>query len=151
MLILRPGTNDAVFTLTEKFDFYQPSVSTYNDDPVRTGPFYIFKTTNQLNSQTINILLGPDVSTDPNRYNMFDITIIQGTGSNPINAEIELYGLNDDDGSQWDYEVWACDGPSPTQSVDINWGTTYSYPRIVEVGKMIYTRQYGKPAYQPER
>lgn len=144
MLILRPGSNYGVFTLSEKFNFYNPSVSTYE-------LYYILKVTNMLNEQSINILLGPDVSTNQDRYNKFSITVIQGINSNPIDAEIGLYGLNDDNGSQWEYEVWACDGPSPTQSVVIDFGTTYSYPRPLEVGKMIYTYQYGKPAYQPER
>jgi hypothetical protein len=156
MLILRPGTHSAVFTLNEKFNFYTPSVSTYDDgqDPVvRTGPYYVFVTSNHLNGQTFNILLGPDNSGHTERYNEFDINVIQGTESNPINAEMNLYGLTDDDGSQWRYEVWACDGPSPigTQSVVIDFGTTYSLPRLLEVGKMIYTTQYGKPIYQPSR
>lgn len=129
MLKLTTGTNSSVFTLTEKFDFYTPSISTYN--PL----YYTFKITNELNGSEI-YFISDDISNHTDRYNKFLINVTQSNTPDLWNGQIGMWGLNDDDGSQWIYEVFGCEGTKPTSG-------TISVPesgRILETGRMIYTK-----------
>lgn len=130
MITLRPGQNHLYLTTTEKFDFFTPSVSTYN-------LYYILKVVNQLDEKERLVII-EDYSAHTDRYNQFPITVIyNGTQSNPLNSEIDMI---DEDDAQYLYEVWACDGPVPTSpTFSIPFGTTYSSPAILERGRLLYT------------
>lgn len=129
MLKLTTGTNSSVFTLTEKFDFYNPSVTTYSN------LYYTFKITNDLNGSEI-YFISDDISNHPERMNKFMINVTQSNTPDLFNGQIGLWGMNDDDGSQWTYEVFGCEGPKPTSG-------TISVPVSgvsLERGRMIYTK-----------
>ncbi len=129
MLKLTTGTNSTVFTLTEKYDFYDPSVGTYID------LYFLFKITNDLNRNEI-LFISEDVSPFVDRYNQFYISVTQSNTPDVWNSQIGLFGINDDDGSQWTYEVFGCQGPKPTSG-------TLSIPteaRSLETGRMIYKK-----------
>lgn len=140
MITLKPGINtEIVFTLKEKYDFYTPSVATYND------LFYYFRITNKLSGKEIDFALtaAVDVSPAQNRYNEFVITVTaSATASTDANQNwinpgynIWLYGENNDFPSQWNYEVWGCEGPMPTTgAISFPTGTA----SILENGRLLF-------------
>lgn len=132
MIVLKPGTNYVSFTLVEKYDFYTPSVSSYPD------LYFTFKIKNELNENEIYFTSNFDISLLPNRLNTFNIKVeTSPTASvDPYNAEIILSGLNEDYLSQWNYEVWGCQGPMPTSGTISITGTA----SLLETGKMLFTK-----------
>jgi hypothetical protein len=138
MITLKPGINtEVVFTLNEKYDFYTPSVATYND------LYYYFRITNKLNGNKIDFALSSAVDIGNNRANKFHITVTQSATASAnanrgwVNSgyNIWLYGQNNDFPSQWDYEVWGCKGPMP--SGDIYFPVSGSNPpRLLEIGRV---------------
>jgi hypothetical protein len=133
MIIIKPGINSCVFTLNEKFDFFNPSPSLYPD------LYYFFRLTNSLNGSEVVFTSNKDDSLYPNRYNQFDITVAIGTQStDPHNAIIGLTGPNEDYLSQWTYEVWACSGPMPLSgTISLPISGSYS-PVLIEGGRALY-------------
>lgn len=144
MITLKPGLNtDVVFTLNEKFDFYTPSVASYNNK------FYYLRITNKLNGQGIDFALpsSADVG-NGTRYNKFQITVTaSATASIGANGDwvnpgynLWLYGQNNDFPSQWDYEVWGCNGPMPTSgNIYFPSLTSAQPPRLLETGRLQFS------------
>jgi hypothetical protein len=140
MIILKPGTNDAVLTLNEKFGFYSPNASTYGD------LFYYFRIENELNHSTIDFAISSLADTgDGTRYNKLPISVtFSATASAGTNETwgrpytIWLYGNNNDFGAQWNYTVWACEGPIPDPGLTMSLPslTQSNPPVIVEEGKL---------------
>jgi hypothetical protein len=139
MITLNPGINtEVVFTLKEKYDFYTPSVASYND------LFYYFRITNKLSGNNIDfaLLSTVDVSPAPDRYNEFVITVTAsatasaGANGGWINLgyNIWLYGENNDFPSQWNYEVWGCVGPMPSGPISFPTGTA----SLLEEGRLLF-------------
>lgn len=137
MIILKPGLNSCVFTLTEKFDFYNPSVGSYPD------LYYYFRLINSLTQYEIDFTIDSQNDFgDGIRYNAFHIDInnpLYGTYPYTENFGcIGLTGPNEDYLSQWQYEVWACSGPMPdTGTVSLPTGGTFS-PALLESGRALY-------------
>jgi hypothetical protein len=144
MIMLKPGTTDAVFTLNEKFGFFSPSVYTYTD------LFFYFRFENELNysvidfSKTSLLDLG-----DGTRYNKFAISsTFSATASAGTNEtwdrtyDIHLFGENNDLGSGWNYTIWACQGPVPLSgTISLPSMTQSTPPVIVETGRVRFTEQ----------
>lgn len=149
MIILRQGTNEASFTLNEKFGFYDPSPSTYTD------LYYVVNIKDDMSEyeQSFILLSTSDLSVSPERYNKFRINITGSSMSDPWSASqsypiVGLTGPNESNyDSQWTYEVYAMEGPAPisgTISLSPN-GATALGPAFLEKGRMLYTDKYGKP------
>lgn len=142
--MLKPGINEAVFTLTEKFGFYSPSVSSYSD------LFYYFRIENELNGSVIDFSKTALQDTGDNRrYNRFVVSVTHSatasTGTNQTwdrEYDIHLFGQNDDLGSQWTYTVWGCQGPIPTSGTMSFPSMTQSAPPVIlETGRARFTEQ----------
>jgi len=153
MIILRGGQNEVSLTLNEKFDFYTPPVSAYVD------LYYVVKIDDRMSEYTQNFILlsDNDLSTNPERSNKFRIDITGTTQSDPWSASqsypiVGFTGQNElNFDSQWDYEVWALEGPAPTSgtiSIAAN-GPTALGPALLEQGRLLYTNKYGKPRHLP--
>lgn len=130
MIILKPGLNSPTFTLREKFNFFNPSCSIYT--------YYILKLTNQLTHS--DLLVIPTLISTGVRYDQFNLTISTASNADVFTGNVSFIGINDDNGSQWVYEMWICDGIVPTGgTLSIPSGSTSSFePRMLESGKMIY-------------
>lgn len=144
MIMLKPGTNQAVLTLTEKFGFYTPSVSTYTD------LFYYFRIENEMNQSVIDFSKTALQDTgDARRYNQFAISVTHSaTASAGTNLtwnrtwDIHLFGQNDDLGSGWNYTVWACQGPVPVSgTISLPSMTQSNPPVVLETGRVRFTDQ----------
>lgn len=159
MIILRGGSNEVSLTLNEKYDFYTPSVSTYQD------LYYVVKIEDNMSEYTQNFILlsTSELSLNPERSNKFKIEVtgtynsFLGNTPDPWSASqsypiIGLTGSNEFDfDSQWDYKIYALEGPAPTSgtiSIAPN-GPTALGPVLLEQGRMIYTNKYGKPRHLP--
>lgn len=157
MIILRGGTNEVSFTFNEKFDFYTPSVYSYHD------LYYVVNITDNMDGYTQNfILLGSsDISMNPERSNKFRIDTTgtynlfldnipdpwSASQSYPIIGLTGSVETNYD--SQWEYIVYAMEGPAPTSGTISIYptGATALGPALMERGRMIYTNKYGKPRH----
>ena len=159
MIILRGGSNEVVFTLNEKYDFYTPSVYAYSD------LYYVVKIDDNMSDYTQNFILlsTNELSMHPERNNKFRIDVtgtynaFLGNTPDPWSASqpypiIGLTGSNEFDfDSQWDYEIYAIEGPAPTSgtiSIAAN-GPTALGPVLLEQGRLLYTNKYGEPRHLP--
>lgn len=155
MIILRGGQNEISLTLNEKYDFYTPPVSMYQD------LYYIVKIDDKMSEYTQNFILlsTNDLSLTTQRSNKFrvDVTGTYGNTPDPWSASqsypiIGLTGSHEFDfDSQWNYEIYALEGPAPTSgTISIApSGPTALGPVLLEQGRMIYTNKYGKPRHLP--
>lgn len=130
MIILKEGTNTAVFTFNE-------SISTAFSEP-----YYLWKIVNALTQEEILFTNNIEMSANPNRFNAFSIEILTAaTASEDLNHSVLAFtasGLGSygyDGLSQWSYDAYLCQGPMP-ETGTVSFPAVYSH---VESGRMIMT------------
>lgn len=127
MIILKEGCNNPVFTFSERIE------TPYSNQ------YFLWKINNALTDEEILFTNQFDTSSNPERYNRFQICVFTTNQQQDLNSSVLVFtqsgqgGYGADTLSQWTYDAYVCEGPMPTSGT-VSFPATFSF---VESGRII--------------